>query len=99
METALINKTFLAAVALVSVVAATRASAEPFEFRYKSHELETQGGRADLMVRLDRMVERWCADTGARGLSRRSVADKCREETKASIVAQIDPVALASLRE
>lgn len=95
----MINRTFLAAIALACAVAATRASAEPFTFSYKSHELETQGGRADLMIRLDRMVERYCADTGARGLSRRRAADKCRKETMASIIAQIDSVELASLQK
>lgn len=95
----MINRTILAAIALACAVAATRAGAEPFEFRYKPYELETQGGRADLMVRLDRMVERYCADTGARGLSLRGAVDKCRKETTASIIAQIDSVDLASLQK
>lgn len=93
----MINRTFLAAVALTGLVAATRAGAEPFEFRYKSYELETQGGRADLKARLDRSIERYCAATGVRGISARRAAAECREAVMAEVLSDIDNVELASL--
>lgn len=95
----MINKTFLAAVALVSVVAATNAAAEPFAFRYKTYELETKGGRADLMARLDRSVDRYCATKGVRNISARRTAEECRQETMAEVLAKIDNVEFASLEK
>lgn len=93
----MITRTFLAAIALASGLAITRAGAEPFAFSYKSHELETAGGRADLKVRLDRAVERYCAASGVRGISARRAAEECRVEVMADILSKIDTVAVARL--
>lgn len=95
----MINKTYLAAIALVSAVAATQATAEPFEFRYKTYELETKGGRADLMARLGRSIDRHCATNGVRTISARRAAEDCRQETMAEVLAKIDNVEFASLEK
>ena len=92
----MIARTLLAS-ALVAAAALTPAAAEKFEFRYKSYELETQGGRLDLRARLDRMVERYCGIDGVRGLSARRAAEDCREETMADVLSKIDNVEFAAL--
>lgn len=92
----MIARTLIAA-ALVAAAAATPAAAEPFEFRYKSYELETQGGRADLKARLDRMVERYCDIGDVRNISARRAAAECRASTMAAILSEIDNVEFARL--
>lgn len=93
----MIARTLVAASALVASAAVTPAAAEPFAFRYKPYELETQGGRADLEARLDRMVERYCDKNGVRGISARRASGLCREATLAEVRRQIDAVEVASL--
>lgn len=93
----MIARTLVAASALFASAAVTPAVAEPFAFRYKPYELETQGGRADLEARLDRTVERYCAKNGVRGISARRAARVCREATLADVRQKIDNVEVASL--
>lgn len=93
----MIAKILLAAAALVATAAVTPAAAQSFEFRYKSYELETQGGRASMNARLDRMIDRYCGADDARSLSARRAAEACRETAMAEVVAKIDNVDFASL--
>ncbi|MDZ7628115.1 MAG: UrcA family protein [Parvularculaceae bacterium] len=86
-----------AIVSTAAFAAAGTATAEPYAFRFKSYELETKGGRADLMSRLDRFVGNVCETDGARSLASKSAADKCKADVKAEIMAKIDNVAFASL--
>ncbi len=91
------TKTFLAAAALAACSAMTPAAAGDFEFRYKAHELETPGGRADMMARLDRSIGRYCDNGGVRSISARRSADECREAVKAEVMSKFDDVEIASL--
>jgi UrcA family protein len=84
-------------VASAAFAAATPAAAEDFAFRYKSHELATAGGRADLMKRLDRRISSFCEDDGWRGVYTRKAAAACKDDVKAEIMAKIDHVAFAAL--
>lgn len=92
----MIARTLFAA-ALVAAAAAAPAAAESFEFRYKSYELETQGGRADLEARLDRMVERHCDTRAVRSISARRAAEDCRETTMTEVMSKIGAVEVAKL--
>ncbi len=93
----MIAKTLFAAAALVATAAATPAAAEQFEFRYKSYEIETQGGRGGLMARLDRSIDRFCNNTGVRGISAKRAASACAEAVKVEVMAKIDNVEFANL--
>lgn len=90
-------KTFLLAAALVAAMSQTPAAAGEFEFRYKSYELETSGGRADMMARLDRSVARFCDGGAARSLNARRSAEDCRVDVKAEVMAKIENASVASL--
>jgi UrcA family protein len=83
-------------VASAALAAAAPAAAGSFAFRYKPHELATDGGRTDLMTRLDRRISAFCEDSG-RGLYTRKAAAACKEEVKQQIMAKIDNVAFAAL--
>jgi UrcA family protein len=91
------TKTFLLAAALVAAMSQSPASAEDFKFRYKSHELETAGGRADMMARLDRSIERHCGAGSERSLGARRMASECRQILKAEVMSKFDDVTIASL--
>lgn len=93
----MIARTLIAAALAAAAAATPAAAAEPFEFRYKSYELETQGGRADLKARLDRMVERYCAAGEVRNISARRAAAECRATTMAAVLSKIDNVEFARL--
>ena len=93
------TRTFIAAVALAAMVASAPASAEPFKFRYKTHELETVGGRESMMARLDRQAEKYCGVDASRGIFVRRAAKECRSEIVAEITAKIQNVEFAALVE
>jgi UrcA family protein len=86
-----------ALIASASLAAAGSAAAQDFAFRYKTYELQTQGGRADLMARLDRFVDSVCDPRGVRGLAFERAAEECKISVKAEIMAKIDNVEFASL--
>jgi UrcA family protein len=92
----MIAKTLIAAAAVASFAAAP-AFAEPFAFRYKSFELDTTGGRAAMMARLDRSIERHCDAGGVRSIAAQTAAAQCREELKHEVMAKIDNVEFAAL--
>ncbi|MFN0024361.1 MAG: UrcA family protein [Parvularculaceae bacterium] len=92
------TKTVIAAVAIATVATAAPASAESYKFRYRAHELQTDGGRAALMARLDAQVGRYCAVDDARGLHTKRAANACKDEVKSEIVAKIKNAAFASLQ-
>lgn len=84
-------------IASAALAGAGPAAAESFAFRYKAHELQTEGGRADLMTRLDRRIAAYCENDGWRSLYTRKAAAACKEDVKAEIMAKIDNVAFAAL--
>lgn len=93
----MIAKTLIAAAAVASFAVVTPAFAEPFAFRYKSFELDTNGGRAALMARLDRSIEQYCSADGVRSLASQKAAAQCREVLKDEVMAKIDNVEFANL--
>jgi UrcA family protein len=99
MEFDMMTKTFVAAVALASIVASVPASAESFKFRYKPHELETAGGRESMMARLDRQADRYCGVDAPRGVFVWRAAKECRNDIVAEISAKIQNVEFAALVE
>lgn len=90
-------KTLIAA-AVIAASAAAPAAAENFRFRYSAHELQTEGGRAELMSRLDRQVSHYCDANTFRHLAGERAMRTCRKELTAEIVTRIDSVALAGLQ-
>lgn len=92
----MIAKTF-AAVAIATFAAVAPASAQSFEFRYQSYELQTKGGRDALMVRLENFVERVCDANGSRGIAVQRAAAECAVAVKGDIMSKIDNVDFASL--
>ncbi len=94
----MIAKSLIAVAALVATAGLTPAAAERFEFRYKSYELETQGGRTDLMARIENFVDRRCDANGVRGLAAQRSEAKCVKQLKAEIMDKIDNVQLAGLQ-
>jgi UrcA family protein len=99
MEFDMMTKTFIAAVALASIVASAPASAESFRFRYKPHELETAGGREAMMARLDRQAGNYCGVDATRGVFALRKAKECRNDIVAEITAKIQNVEFAALVE
>ncbi len=91
------TKTLLYAAALAAATSLTPAAADNFEFRYKTYELETAGGRADMMARLNRSVARFCDRDSVRSLSARRAAEQCRDSLKTEVMAKIDNASYASL--
>lgn len=94
----MLTRTLIAAVALVSFAVAAPASAESYKFRYRPHELQTDGGRAAMMARLDSQVDRYCQVDDARGLHTKRAAAACKQDVIAEIVSKIDNVQFASLQ-
>lgn len=90
-------KTFLSAAAFAAFAIMTPAGAQPFDFRYQSFELETDGGRDALMARLDQSIERYCGADRVRGLSARKASLKCRDEIKEQVLAQFGQADFAQL--
>ncbi len=93
------TKTFIAAVALAAIVASVPASAEPFKFRYKPHELETVGGREAMMERLDRLAGNYCGVDATRGIFVLRKAKECRSEIVSEISVKVQNVEFAALVE
>lgn len=94
----MMTKTLFAAALLATFAASAPAAAESYKFRYRAHELQTDGGREALMVRLESQVERYCNLDFARGLQTRLVAQACKADVIAEIVSKIDNVQFASLQ-
>ncbi len=92
------TKTVIAAVAIATVATVAPASAETYKFRYRAHELQTDGGRAALMARLDGQVDRFCAVDDARGIHTKRAAKACKQEVKSEIVSKMQNAAFASLQ-
>lgn len=94
----MITRTLLAAAALASFAATAAGAAESYKFRYHAFELQTQGGRAALMTRLDRQVDRYCDANTYQHLAGMRASKQCKEEVMAEIISKIDNVAFASLQ-
>ena len=92
------TKTLFAAALIATFASAAPASAETYKFRYRPHELQTEGGRALMMARLDSQAERFCKADDVRNLYTRQAARACKADVIAEIVSKIDNVQFASLK-
>lgn len=95
----MMTKTLIAAVALASFAASAPASAESFKFRYKPHELETNGGRQAMFGRLDRQISSFCRVDESRGIFTVRASKTCKSEVLAEITGKIQNVDFAALVE
>lgn len=82
---------FILAIASAAAVSVSGASADtPFTFKYKAHELETDGGREILISRLEAQAESFCSARTRRGSALSEKTKKCVQEKTGEIIAQID---------
>ena len=94
----MMTRTAFAAAVIATLAVAAPASAESYKFRYRAHELQTDGGRQAMMARLDSQVSRYCQVDDSRGIYTKRAAKACKEEVLGEIVSKIDNVQFASLQ-
>lgn len=85
-----IKKHLTAALTAAAVFAAApAASAAVFVFRYSAEEIETPGGRDEVMHRLDKEALSFCRRLAVRAYDTAHSAGKCKRELKAEILEEI----------
>lgn len=86
-------------IAMIAAGALTPAQAREFRFDFRAYELETAGGRAALIKRLDNAAKSYCGVRHATGIQQTQVSKICLVTVMDEVVRQIDDARITALYE